>query len=545
MSEFQRGNSKLTNRRFHGRIICKDDQEFIKTRTPHDTYNNNQYLVHLPELMPLTADQDEKHSAIWCYLTSGINGYRITPSDARRPKDSNGTYGTGLYGSYMPLHPNTFVEVYFKDENMNDGWITNILSNQSDENCVPFNHDLVDKDDVYLFYRTPRWDNITALFEETKSLPYNSHHFYFNIENEDSSIKPERFGGTDDNTLPQTPIRTCVIVNTSKLSMDGEEEVDNGGIHFYTHDNVYGTIDENVHLAINRNLNLNVREDAYIHLRAFGKENITRATIDQNIEIYQRQHEEEYKADAGGSLPAKNDNPASSDRLNKFTKITLDADVDVHVTNKSKNKSVKMLFDTTLDFINLDKAKIWFKNKLDLIVNLATKIHLKNSLDIVVDKAVKGILKEKLDLTVNQVVKSYFKEKFDITVGNDMNGWIQGKTELVSDDNVALSFRKQLDAMIEESAKIEVRNTFDMIVKEAAKIATQETLDLLAKQDIKIESTSGDIKATSKNINTYSKEKTGLVSDSTFTVESTGSNVIVHAPGGSIILKSSTGVQVI
>jgi hypothetical protein len=222
----------LVGKRFLGRVIHQDDPSVIKTRTPHDTYNNGQYLVNIPELQYQTQHQDQKESAIWCF--NDVQMWRIGFSDARRPKEDNGPFGSGYYGEYYPLHPRTLVVVEFYSENLLDAHITQILSHQNDNNCVPFNFDMIDKDDVYQFYRTPRWDNLYCLFEETKSLPYNSIHNYFNIENKSSSPINDQFGGTDNNTLPLSAIRTKIIINEPDYG-EGNVDVHNGGIHLATH----------------------------------------------------------------------------------------------------------------------------------------------------------------------------------------------------------------------------------------------------------------------------------------------------------------------
>jgi len=556
---------KLLGKKWHGRIICKDDGKFIETRTPFDVENNGDCLINIPELMAF-GDQDEKENAIWA--KNSINKYRITASDGRRPKEDNGEFGSGYYGSYFPLHPGTFVIVEFLEEDLNSGHITQILSNQGDNHAaepsdtVPFKFDIADKDDVYLFNRTPRWDNLNVLFEETVSLPFNSHHQYFNIENKKSSPISDRFGGTDPNTLPQTPIRTSLIINSSQLNSTDPEDVENGGIHLGTHDNLYATIDENCFIAINRNTKLNFREDLEVHCRGFGKEVLTSITTDQSINFYQRQHEEEYIPSAGGSLPAKNDNPAATDRLNKHNRITLDADNDIHITDKNKTQSNKFLFDNTLDWVNNKAVKIWFKDTFDFIVNLHTKIHLKDKLDLIINKTTTILIKGTVDFIINKYVKILIKENLDLTVRGTANIHFENSPlEIVADESVKATLRKSFDCVVEKAMKVELRDTMDVITKSPIKTTLQDSVDIIADNGLKFESIDKDANFEShQDFNSYSHKNTKIKSDqnihqsakSDFTVITengnviieSGQNVVINCPNGNITLVSQNGTSV-
>jgi len=147
----------MINSSFHAIILDEKDPQ-----------NKGRYKVYIPELAPLLTDD----SGIW--VKNQIHKYR----------DNTGS-GKGRYGQYFPLHPGTHVLVVFYNiSDLNSGYIDRIIDDDipnpdttkelSDNKPIqnqfkislPFDSSK-DRDEVYQLIRTPKYDNIIAVSEDS------------------------------------------------------------------------------------------------------------------------------------------------------------------------------------------------------------------------------------------------------------------------------------------------------------------------------------------------------------------------------------------
>jgi len=161
----------LNNYDFHAIILSDKDPK-----------SQGRYKVHIPELMPLIDD----NKGIW--VKNHIHSWRYTASEKY------------FYGEYKPLQPGTLVIVNFYENDINTGCIVRIISDQILKSTPIFGIDdktpisSIDRDDVYIIYKTPKYHNSFIIFEETSDpnsgtddeLIKNSIHQYYN--NEETSV---------------------------------------------------------------------------------------------------------------------------------------------------------------------------------------------------------------------------------------------------------------------------------------------------------------------------------------------------------------------
>ena len=141
---------ELTNREFIGKVLPDADRT-----------HSGRYYVHIPEL------QTNRSETEGILVKNHVHNYRVTYS------------ASGTYGSYFPLQPKTIVVVKFFINNLNSGYVERIISD-ADPQCLPFK--IVDRDNYYQVIRTPKKDNLLAIYEGSTeaNVPKNSIHFYFN-----------------------------------------------------------------------------------------------------------------------------------------------------------------------------------------------------------------------------------------------------------------------------------------------------------------------------------------------------------------------------
>jgi hypothetical protein len=153
-------------------LIGKD---FIGKVLPDlDPRQMGRYRVHIPEIMQNIVED----RGIWC--KNQVHAWRITPSD------------NGEYGSYFPLHPGTEVIVRFYHNDYNSGYISKIISDAEDssdkeaQDSVSVKSSLMDRDEQYIIFKTPKKFNIFYVNEDTEKEPNTIYLVY----NRDGS--PER-----------------------------------------------------------------------------------------------------------------------------------------------------------------------------------------------------------------------------------------------------------------------------------------------------------------------------------------------------------------
>ena len=223
----------LTNREFIGTILPKKS----------DAAHQGKYRVNIPVLQP----HMKENEGIWC--KNHINKYRVTPSM------------DGIYGSYYPLHPGTSVIVKFFANHIESAYIDRIISDAYTE-TLPY--EIIERDDYYQIIRTPRYNNLIAIYEgpppppdadgneqpwtianaqPSKNIPKNSIHIYFN------------------------DTRTTVVI-------------DETGINVKTEDSINVTVAKNVKITVKGTADINVTGNANIEtaadasIKAGGKVNV-------------------------------------------------------------------------------------------------------------------------------------------------------------------------------------------------------------------------------------------------------------------------------
>lgn len=181
----------LIGRDFVGKVLADLDPKQM-----------GRYRVHIPELMQhITEDR-----GIWC--KNQVHAWRITSSD------------NGEYGSYFPLHPGTEVIVRFYQNDYNSGYVSKIISDSEEltdkeaQDSSSVKSSLMDRDEQYIIFKTPKKFNIFYINEDTEKEP-NTIYLVYNRDG-----NPER--------------RTVY-------------RIDESGIHLWTRDNrrVRILLDEN------------------------------------------------------------------------------------------------------------------------------------------------------------------------------------------------------------------------------------------------------------------------------------------------------------
>ncbi len=139
------------------------EKEFLaKTLPDKDPKHQGRYKVYIPEFMYHILDT----KGIW--VKNHVHKHRITRSDVPAFK---------MYGQYFPLQSDTIVIVKFFRNDYNTGYIDRIVSDYEIES-LPLA--VTDRDDLTQMYRTPKYDNIHTIHEDTVDQPPNSIHIYYN-----------------------------------------------------------------------------------------------------------------------------------------------------------------------------------------------------------------------------------------------------------------------------------------------------------------------------------------------------------------------------
>lgn len=223
-------NTKQTGTEHVGVIVYQNKPDTNLYITPSDKDNSGKYFTFLfSENVNTLESEDHDANGGAIRLRNKINRYRYGPSRARRNKKNKENFGSGMYGSYLPIQAGSLVKVNFPENDKKNGNIIEITTDQENNN-LPFKLSQEDRDELYLLLKTPKYDNIiNCVTEESISQNCNSIHNYFNIENKDSVADNNMFGGTDESTGPKTAIRTKYIINSSQYTSG--ENVNYGGLN--------------------------------------------------------------------------------------------------------------------------------------------------------------------------------------------------------------------------------------------------------------------------------------------------------------------------
>ena len=227
----------------------------------------------------------------------------------------------------------------------------NIFMDQSRKTNLPLSSHPFDAGSMYQFFRTPKFDNISCLMEDTLSQPFNSYHFYFNSNKNNT----ETFGGIDSSS-PGSSHRTKVIVNSNvsgyivPQAKDGTgyvtNNVNSGGIHVYTADNFFMTVDREFHTAINGSAYLKVGNNLNLIVGS-RKNKPSYNTIPSDF----------YK-ETGQVLPEQEANIEVRNNLNilshenQYTKITSTSSVHLRVTHEQFLSNKNITGEPNYEFFN-------------------------------------------------------------------------------------------------------------------------------------------------------------------------------------------------
>lgn len=212
-----------------------------------DLLNRGRYKVHIDTLHTHLSIAD----GIWC-------------RNKTHPWKYNTDFVLGSYGSYYPLQAGTRVIVNFVDGNFEKGDIVAISADQEPFAlplyCLPDARDM-----ITTIYRTPLYSNIFHINEITSVQPKNSIHSYFNCDIPDIVF----CGKNDPDTAPETKFRTKYIINED-------------GVHFCTNDNIYVSVDQDGHIAVNGKVMIKIKKTVDLHIKGDN----TKILIDGEVDVH-------------------------------------------------------------------------------------------------------------------------------------------------------------------------------------------------------------------------------------------------------------------
>jgi len=236
------------------------DREFIGTILPaKDSAHQGKYKVNVPELQPHMKDS----TGIWCKNHTCKN--RVTPSQ------------NGVYGSYYPLHPGISVIVKFFANHIESGYIDRIISDAYPE-TLPY--EIIERDDYYQIIRTPKHNNLIAIYEgdsASKNVPKNSIHIYYNETRTTVVIDETGINVKTDDNINITVGKNCkiTVTGTADIKVTGNTNIEtsaDANIKAAGKVNVQAGGDANVKSGANLNLDggsvVNIKGGSAINLQA-------------------------------------------------------------------------------------------------------------------------------------------------------------------------------------------------------------------------------------------------------------------------------------
>lgn len=268
----------LINREFIGVVLSNRDNS-----------HRGQYMVNIPELQP----HMKSYHGIWC--KNHVNKYRVTPSRI------------GVVGSYYPLQSGMAVIVKFFANDINSGYVDRIISDPY-ANTLPL--EVIERDDYYQIIRTPRYNNIIAIYEgpppiddegveeqwtpensqSSKNVPRNSIHIYFNetrttvvIDETGLNVKTEDNINITVHEHDGTPGNIKLTVQgTADIKVTGDAKIESSA-------NVHVKAGSNAYVDGGSDVHVNAGGTAYVtgnggdvHVKANGSVNVQGATVNLN-----------------------------------------------------------------------------------------------------------------------------------------------------------------------------------------------------------------------------------------------------------------------
>ena len=295
---------ELTNREFIG-IVLPDK----------DLLHQGRYKVNVPGLQP----HMKQTKGIWC--KNHTCKYRVSPSDH------------GIVGSYYPLHPGMVVVVKFFANHIESAYVDRVISDSYAE-TLPY--EIIERDDYYQILRTPRYNNLIAIYEgppppgdsgtdepwtpansqSSKNVPRNSIHIYFNdtrttvvidetginVKTEDNinmtvakNVKVTVLGSADINATGHINVETADAVNvkaTGNINVESFADtniktIGNGNVNIQAAASVNVKAGGDADIEASGNVNMkgavvNIEASGVMNLKAGGIIHMQALAIDQN-----------------------------------------------------------------------------------------------------------------------------------------------------------------------------------------------------------------------------------------------------------------------
>lgn len=304
--------------------------------------------------------------------------------------------------------------------------LPNVFMDQSRKTPLPLSSHPYDSGSMYQFFRTPKFDNIACLMEDTISQPFNSFHFYFNSNKKNQA----RFGGIDSSSTGSSH-RTKVIVNTNvsgymvPRAKDGTgyitNNINSGGIHVYTADNFYMTVDREIHWVSNTDGYLKFGQNLNVIV---GSRKSKPAVAVIPRDFYEKQ--DKFKLpDTETNIELQNNlNLLSHD--NEYSKITSTSQLHLRVTKESYLKSKEIDGTENVEtFKNVDVLE----NRCDeqdlnnLYVTVSDNIHMVSGgiLRMSVAKGISSSVSLPIEVNGSITVRTYESKNINLETHNGGN----------------------------------------------------------------------------------------------------------------------------
>jgi len=165
-------------------MTVKDNASYEGVILPlDDPKKKGRYLVFIPRFQMVDKSKIKPakgFNGVWCYNRLG-NFSRYTDVQLRNYKEYNS------YGNYTPLYPGTRVNVKFKEDDLNTGFITDIISYD-----VPPNND---RDNFFLLSKTSK-SSWLWIDEANSTFAISFHRGRSNVWGDDEKIHLSKSTGT-------------------------------------------------------------------------------------------------------------------------------------------------------------------------------------------------------------------------------------------------------------------------------------------------------------------------------------------------------------
>jgi len=250
-----------------------------------DPKNMGRYKVHIPELQLRMSE----NSGIWC--RNKIHTYRATNSD------------DGVYGTYYPLHSGTKVIVSITNEDYSSASIERINIHEKDldhRDTLPFNITDASRDDLYMVLRTPKYDSVIVVTEDTSASDEPPNTLFIYHHNGESKIVMDS-NGMHINTIHDFE---SSVGGNSSVVVNGNAGVKVGGDCGVT---VGGNMSANVSgdAGVKTGGNCDIDAGAIVNIKGGSAVNIDAAALNLNS-----------GAASPGAIPGYNSSPVAAKELN-------------------------------------------------------------------------------------------------------------------------------------------------------------------------------------------------------------------------------------